>query len=427
MRRPRMSTSWLTGALGSRNFRLLVTCDIISAGGSAVAAVAVPFAVLRIGGTASDIGYVATAELVPVIGFLLIGGVVADRLPRHRVIAAANALQALAWGTAAILVLAGRAHIWQLAALAAAGGAGIGFYYPAAQGLLPQTVPAVQRPQANAMDRTGRNAASIAGAALGGLLIGIAGPGWGLAADAASYFAAGALRTGMRFPAPSPAQGQNVLRDLREGWQEFTSRRWLWMIVAQFTVVCAVYAAAISVLGPLVAHDRLDGARSWGLIVAAYGAGAIAGGLVMIRFRPRRILLVAMLSIPAYSVLLFALAVPLPVPLDMAAAVLAGGCLELFSVSWATTMQQEIPPAKLSRVSSYDALGNYLLTPTGTAIAGPLAGAFGTTPVLAAGGAIMVILPALVLLVPEVRHMRHVPVFLTSSSQKAATPKTEAA
>jgi MFS family permease len=401
--------SWLDGPLSSRNFRLLVTCDVISAAGSAVAAVAIPFAVLRIGGSASDIGYVATAELIPVIGFLLIAGVIADRLPRHQVIVAANALQALAWGTSAALVLSGHAHVWQLAALAAAGGAGLGFYYPAAQGLLPQTVPASQRAQANALDRTGRNAASIAGAALGGLLIGIAGPGWGLAVDAASYLVAGALRTGMRFPSLPPAQGRNVIRDLREGWQEFTSRRWLWTIVAQFTVVCAVYAAAVTVLGPLVAHSRLDGARSWGFIVAAYGAGAIAGGLVMIRFRPRRILLAAVLSIPAYSVLLFALAVPLPVPLDMAAAVLAGGCLELFSVSWLTTMQQEVPPERLSRVSSYDALGNYALTPAGTAIAGPLASAFGTTAVLAAGGALMVLLPALVLLVPEVRHLRRRP------------------
>jgi MFS family permease len=396
----------LRGPLRSRNFRLLVACNVISVAGSAVSFVAIPFAVLRIGGTASDIGYVATAQLVPIVVFLLLGGVIADRLPRHRVIAAANVVQAFAQGTSAALVLTGHARVWQLAALAAAGGAGIGFYYPAAQGLLPQTVPAGQRPQANAMDRTGRNAAEIGGAALGGLLVGLAGPGWGLAIDAASFAAAGALRTGMRFPALPPARAPSMLHDLREGWQEFTSRRWLWIIVAQFAVVVAVAAATINVLGPLVAHSRLGGAQSWGFIVAAYAAGAVAGGLVMIRFRPRQILVAAMLSVPAFSLLLFALAVPLPVPLDVAAAILSGGCLEVLSVSWATTLQQEIPPEKLSRVSSYDALGNYALTPVGTAIAGPLAGAFGTTAVLAAGGALVVVLPILVLLVPEVRQMR---------------------
>jgi MFS family permease len=396
----------LRGPLRSRNFRLLVACNVISVAGTAVSGVAIPFAVLRIGGSVSDVGYVATAELIPVIAFLLIGGVTADRLPRHQVIVAANTVQALAQGTSATLVLTGHAHVWQLAALAAASGIGIGFYYPAAQGLLPQTVPPAQWPQANALDRTGRNAAEIGGAALGGLLVGLAGPGWGLAIDAASFATAAALRIGMHFPGLPPAQAPNVLRDLREGWHEFTSRRWLWIIVAQLTVVVAVSAATVSVLGPLVAHSRLGGARSWGFIVAAYAAGAVAGGLVMLRFRPRQILVAAMLSVPAFSVLLFALAVPLAVPLDVAAAAVAGGCLEVFSVSWATTMQQQIPPEKLSRVSSYNALGNYALAPAGTAIAGPLAATFGTPIVLAAGGALVVILPLLVLLVPDVRHMR---------------------
>jgi MFS family permease len=368
--------------------------------------VAIPFAVLRIGGTASDIGYVATAELIPVIAFLLIGGVIADRLPRHQVIVAANVLQALAQGTSAALLLTGQAHVWQLAALAAAGGIGFGFYYPAAQGLLPQTVPVSQRPQANALNRTGRNAATIGGTALGGLLVGLAGPGWGLAIDAMSFATAGALRIGMRFPALPTMQTSGMLHGLREGWHEFTSRRWLWITVAQFAVVSAVSAALVNVLGPLVAHSHLGGARNWGFILASYGAGAVAGGLVMTRFRPRHLLVAAMLSVPTFSLILFALAVPLAVPLDMAAAILAGGCVEVFSVSWATTMQQEIPPEKLSRVSSYDALGNYALTPVGTAIAGPLASSFGSRAVLATGGALVVILPALVLLVPEVRHMR---------------------
>ncbi len=396
----------LRGPLHSRNFRLLAACNIISVAGSAVSFVAIPFAVLGIGGSASDVGYVATAELIPLIAFLLLGGVVADRLPRHRVMVAANALQALTQGTSAALILTGHARVWQLVALAAAGGAGIGFYYPAEQGLLPQTVPADQRPQANAIDRIGRNAAYIGGAALGGLLAGLAGPGWGLAIDAASFAVAAALQAVMRFPGLPPAKASNMLHELREGWHEFTSRRWLWVIVLQFGSITAISAGTINVLGPLVAHYRLDGARSWGYIVAAYSAGAIIGGLVMIRFRPQRMLLAGISSVPAFSAVLFALAVPLTVLLDAAAAFFAGGCLEVFAVTWANVMQQEIPPEKLSRVSSYDALGGYALTPVGTAIAGPLATAFGAQAVLTVSGALIVILPLLVLLVPEIRHLR---------------------
>jgi MFS family permease len=394
------------GPLGSRNFRLLAACALISVTGSQVAAVAIPFAVLRSGGSASDVGYVATAELIAMIGCLLLGGVIADRLPRHHVIMAAEALQALGQGAAAALVLTGHARVWQLAALAAAGGAGFGLYYPALQGLLPQTVPASQRSQANAFYRTGRNAAAIGGAALGGLITGLAGPGWALAADAASFAAAAAFRPGMRFQRLPPVRAPGLLRDLREGWREFTSHHWLWIIVAQFALVTGVYAAAMSVLGPLVAHSSLGGARSWGLITAAYAAGAVAGGLVMTRFRPRRLLVAAMLSVPAYSLLLFALAVPLPVPLDLAAALVAGGSLEVFTVCWATTMQQEVPPEMLSRVASYDALGGIALTPAATAIAGPIATAIGTAGILRAGGALVAVLPVLTLLIPEVRHMR---------------------
>jgi MFS family permease len=128
-------------------------CSVISVGGSQIATVAMPFAVLRSGGSASDVGYVAAAELIAMIGTLLLGGTIADRAPRHHVMMAAEALQAVAQGIAAVLLLTGQAHVWQLAAVAAAGGAGFGFYYPAAQGLLPQTVQASQLTQANALFR----------------------------------------------------------------------------------------------------------------------------------------------------------------------------------------------------------------------------------------------------------------------------------
>jgi MFS family permease len=398
------------GPLRSRNFRLLLACDVISASGTAVATVALPFAVLRIGGSASDVGYVAAAYLVPLIGFLLLGGVVADRLPRHQVMMAANALQALAQAASAGLLLAGHARVWELAALAAARGVGSGFYLPAAEGLLPHTVPADQRAPANALDRIGRNSGQIGGAALGGVLVGLAGPGWGLAADAVSFAVAGALRAGMRFPALPAAPRAGLVHELREGWRDFISRRWLWAIVAEFAFVVAILAGTQSVLGPLVADAHLGGARSWGLILAAEGLGAVLGGFVMIRFRPRRMLLAASLAVPADSVFFLALAVPLPVPVIAATAFAAGASVEVFSVNWATTMQQEIPPAMLSRLSSYDALGSFALAPVGTAVAGPLAASFGTSAVLTAGAILVVLLTAAVLLVPEVRNMQRQPV-----------------
>ena len=400
-----MPSSLLRGPLSNRNFRLLSACSVISVAGSQIATVAMPFAVLRSGGAASDVGYVAAAELIAMIGTLILGGAIADRVPRHRVMMAAEALQAVTQGTAAALLLTGHAHVWQLAVAAAAGGAGFGFFYPAAQGLLPQTVRANQRSQANALFRTWRNAATVGGAAVGGILTGLAGPGWALAVDAATFTAATALRAGMRFDRLPRAQAASTFQDLHDGWREFTSHRWLWAVVAQFTIVTGIYAATMQVLGPLTAFAHLDGARSWGLITAAYAAGAMAGGFVMTRYRPDRLLVAGMLSVPAYSLLIFALAAPLPVPLDLVAALVAGGSLEVFTVCWATTLQQEIPPDKLSRIASYDALGGIVLTPVATAVAGPAAAALGTAAVLAVGGALVATLPVLVLLTPEVRHI----------------------
>jgi MFS family permease len=393
------------GPLQSRNFRLLLACNVISWTGSGVAVVAIPFAVLGIGGTASDVGYVAVATLVPVLVFVLLGGVLADRLPRHEIMLATNVAQALAQAAAAGLLLNGTAQVWELAVLAAVRGVAFGFYYPAAAGLLPQTVPAAQRAQANALDRIGRNTAQITGSALGGVLAGLAGPGWGLAADAASFAIAGALRAGMRLPARPPAPGPSMVGDLRDGWRDFIARRWLWVIVVQFTFTVAIDSPTQTVLGPVVAHAHLGGARSWGAILAAEAAGAVLGGLVMLRYRPHRMLVAAVLSVPALSLVLFALAIPLAVPLIAAAALAAGGCLEVFEVNWATAMQQEIPPAMLSRLTSYDALGSWALIPLGTAAAGPLAATFGTAAVLDAGGVLIVLFAAAVLCVPEVRHL----------------------
>ena len=409
----------------SRNFRLLLACDVTNGIGSAVATVAIPFAVLAIGGTAADVGWVATAALVPMIAFLLLGGVAGDRFARHKVMMAANATQGAAQAVAAILMLTGTARVWELLVLAAVRGMGLGFYYPASQGLLPQTVPENDRAQANALARTSRNGAGITGASLGGILVGLAGPGWGLAVDAISFAIATALRAGMRFPALPAAGSESTLHQLRVGWREFLARRWLWVIVLTFTLMTAVTSGTINVLGPVVADARLGGAQSWGLIVASYGAGAVLGGLVMMRYRPQRMLLVAMTAASVFAILLFALAVPLAVPLIMAAALLVGLSSEVFMVNWVTTMQQEIPHDMMSRLSSFDAFGSFALAPVGVAIAGPLATSFGTSSVLTVGGFVIVGLSLIVLLVPEIRQLRRrsLPVRFEDEAAHAAAAK----
>jgi len=391
------------GPLAQRNFRLLVGCDVTSMVGTAMAFVAVPFAVLDSGGSVGDIGYVAAAGLVPTIAFLLFGGVLADRLPRQQVMVAANIGQGLAQAAFAVLVLTGNAQLWEMMLLSAARGCAFGFYMPAAQGLLPQTVPADQLAAANAVRRLGLNGAQIGGSALGGIVVAAVGPGWGLVADAASYGIAALLRAGLRFDKLPPIARSGIVHELREGWDAFISRRWLWAIVVQFGLVNATFVGAFNVLGPALAKTDLGGAGNWGLILAAQSVGAVLGATLMLRYRPGRLLHSASLAVPLMALPLLALAGPLPVAVIAAAALLAGAGTEIFSVNWSTALQEQIPSNLLSRVAAYDALGSFALTPIGTALAGPIALAIGTTATLAGAALLIVVSAAAVLSVPEVR------------------------
>jgi MFS family permease len=395
--------SRVRGPLASRNFQLLVTCDVTSMLGTAMATVAVPFAVLKTGGTASDVGFVTAAGLLPTIVFLLFGGVLADRLPRQRVMVVANVAQSLAQAGFAVLVLSGDARLWQMMALTAARGCAFGFYMPAAQGLLPQTVAADQLASANGIRRLSLNGAQIGGTLIGGLVVGAVGPGWGLVADAASYALAAAGRSGMRLGPLPPVTRTGILPELRDGWRTFTSHTWLWSLVCQASVVNAVFVGGFAVLGPVIAERHLGGARSWGLILAAQSIGSIAGAAFTLRYRPVRLLRAASLALPLVALPLFALAVPLDLPLIAGAALLAGVGDEIFEVNWITALQEQIPHALLSRVSAYDALGSYALGPFGTIVAGPLAVAVGAAVVLTGGGGIVVISALVVLCVKDVR------------------------
>ncbi|MER6143646.1 MFS transporter [Streptomyces sparsogenes] len=393
-------------AWAGRNYTLLTAAAVVTGLGNAGALIAAAFAVLEAGGDGGDVGLVAAARTVPLVVFLLIGGAVADRLPRHRVMVAANTLNCLSQAAFAALVLSGEARLWQMAVLSALGGTGQAFFSPAAEGMLLSTVDGEQAGRAFAIFRMGMNGAQIGGAALGGALIAAFGPGWVLAVDAAAFAVAGALRAFLDVGHTARRESAGMLRDLREGWREVAGRPWLWGIVVQFSVVNAVVAAAESVYGPLVAEEHLGGARPWGLALAAFGAGTLLGGLLMTRWKPRRLLLVGTVCVFPFALPSAALAVPLPVPALCAVMFGAGVSIEVFGVSWMTALHQEIPEDKLSRVAAYDWFGSVSMVPLATALAGPAESAFGRTAALWGCSVLIVLLTVAVLAVPDVRRLR---------------------
>jgi len=402
--RPAPSPGPRLPAWAGRNFQLLTASALISGLGNSGVTIASAFAVLQAGGSGTDIGLVAAARTLPLVVFLLIGGALADRLPRHRVMVGANLLNAASQAAFAALVLSGSAAVWQMAALSAVGGTAQAFFYPANEGMVMATVEREHAGRAFTVYRMGVNGANIGGAGLAGGLIAAFGPGWVLALDAASFALAALLRAFLRIgDLPRPERGGGLLRDLRDGWREFASRRWLWTIVVQFSVVNAVTAASLAVYGPLVADAHLGGAGPWGIALAASGLGTVAGGFLMLRWRPRRILLAGTLCIFPQVVPLVALAAAAPAWLVIAVMLAEGVAMEVFGVTWMLALHQEIPEDKLSRVVAYDILGSVSLVPLGTALAGPAADAFGVSYALLGCAGLTVLLTGAVLFVPEVR------------------------
>lgn len=401
-----------------RNYTLLTGAAVVTNLGSHGALIAAAFAVMEGGGSGGDVGLVAAARTLPLVLFLLIGGALADRLPRHRVMVAANALNCVSQAAFAVLVLAGDPQLWQMMLLTALCGTGTAFFNPAAEGMLLSSVSGEHANRAFALFRMAMNGAGIGGAALGGAMIAVVGPGWVLAADAAAFAVAGALRAFLDVGhVADRAPGGGLLADLREGWVEFKTRPWLWSIVLQFSVVVAVVGAAEAVYGPLVARDQLGGAAPWGLALAFFGVGTIAGAVLMMVWKPRRLLLVGTLCVFPLALPSAGLAVPLPAWALCVVMLIAGLAIEVFGVNWMTTMHQEIPEEKFSRVSAYDWFGSVSMLPLATALAGPAESAFGRTSALWGCATLVVLATAAVLTVPDVRRMTRKP-----SPSKPALP-----
>ena len=402
--------------LGIRDFRLLLTDRLIAPASVGFSIVGVSFAVLKVTGSAADLSYVLAAQIAPSLVFALLGGVAADRFPPQRVIVAANLLMALGEGTFGLLALTSSPPLWAMIGLEAITGTGAAIFYPASQALLPRLVPREALQEASAISRLVMNVGQMAGAAIAGLLVAAAGAGWALVLCGIGMISTIPMLLAIRGSRPVTGQeateagpdaaGRSMLAELREGWSEFRSHTWLWVIVAQFCVVMMAWYGAFSVLGPVVAREHLGGPAAWGAITAADAFGLIAGGLAALRFTPRRPMLFVVLTGGAVAISPLSLAMVLPLPAVCLASFGLGVFVEMMMVQWTVTMARNIPPDKLARVSSYDVLGSVMAMPAGALIAGPLGTAIGAARAQYAAAAVIVIASALALIPREVRTFR---------------------
>lgn len=390
-----------------RRFSVLFVARTISVLGSAFGPVALTFAVLGLpGATASTLTRVLLAMTVPEIVLMLLGGVIADRVPRHLLMTGAELASALSFAALATMFLTGYAPEAGIIACALVNGVSLALYYPAITGVVPDVVRPERLHPANALLRFGMNAGRLLGLSLAGGMVALAGPGWSLATNAAALTVSAIMLStlGVR-RSPQTSGKTSIVTDLRAGWEEFSSRTWLWVTVLQFSIVVAAMQAAFGVLGPVVAKEDMGGAPAWSMVLLGQSAGTLVGVLVALRLRPRRPLLLATPMVFAIAAPVLLLGLGAPLIAVIAGSVVLGIGFTTFGVLFETTMQREIPREALSRVASYDALGTFMIGPLGLLAAAPLAAAVGARQALLLCAALMIAATAAALGVPHLRRL----------------------
>lgn len=392
-------------------FRLLFAGQALSVIGDRITPVAIAFAVLAIG-DATDLGLVLAASGVPFALFAIAGGVVSDRVGRRNVMIASDVARTASQALTAVLLLTGSAEVWMLVVLAAVYGTAAAVFMPALIGLIPQTVPPDRLQEANALLGFTRSIATVGGPAVAGIVIALSGPGEAIALDAATFAVSAACLAALRLrprAADAPetdADEGRFGRRLRAGWAEVRSRPWLASGLGAIAAYHVFVLPAVYILGPALAVRELDGASSWAVIVACFGVGTVIGNVLAMRIPIGRPVLVAALALLVGGTQAVIITSGLGTAGIAALEVPAGIAVSLFFTLWDTSIQEQVAPAAVSRVSSYDFAASLGLMPLGMAVAGPLADSVGlqTTLVLMSGAGMLAALAWLA--VPDVRRIR---------------------
>jgi predicted MFS family arabinose efflux permease len=394
--------------LRQRDFRLLFLGQTASTIGDRIVFVALALYVTEIG-SPTDVGIVLAAHALPLVAFLLVGGVWADRLPRHRVMVVTDLVRFALHAALAALIFSGAVEIWHIAVIEALFGTAEAFFRPAYTGLVPQTVPEPLIQDAKAAGGTVETVAEFVGPALATALVLGVGAGWAFAIDAATFLVSAAFLVRLRPRERGAAPERSTwLLDLREGWHEVRSRAWVWVTIAAFSVAVVAAFAPFATLGPTIAEQQYGGRAAYGVVTAAMGLGTIAGALVGFRWRPRHPIRAGFWFALPWPAVQGLFAVGAPLPLLAVAFALAGCGISLFGIWWETALAERIPPHLLSRVSAYDWMGSLALLPLGYLAAGPLGERLGAAEVLGAGSLIAVVALAMALSTRDIWTMSRV-------------------
>ncbi|MBM7517313.1 MFS transporter [Nocardioides nitrophenolicus] len=394
--------------LRSRDFRLLVGGVAVSGLGSAMTPVALAFAVLDLGGSATQLGLVVAAFSAAEVLTILYGGVLGDRLPRQLLMQGSSAATAVSQGACAVVLITGEGSLLFLTLIGVVNGCLGAIAQPASNAMTRSTVTEAQLGRAVVLRSLATQTAYAVGFALAGVIVAVTSPGWAIAVDAATYAVAAVLFALIRVPSTPPAARERLLAELADGAREVFRHAWLWLLIGQALLYHLCFGGVQGVLGPIVVGDTW-GKEAWGWALSALMAGFVVGGLVALRWRPRHLLRwgVVMLSLTAAFPLALAAAGDLGVVL--AGAFVHGVGLQLFSVSWDLAIQENVAEDMLARVYSFDSVGSYVCRPLGLALTGPVAAVVGTDRWLVVVAAVIGLSSLAALAAPSVRQLTRRP------------------
>lgn len=392
-------------------YRILLAARFVSNVGNGMAPIALAFGVLSLDGAdAGSLSLVTTAQMIPLVTFLLVGGVAADRFGRSQLVGSTDIIGSAVVAISAIAFLTDNASVPLLCVNGFIFGVLNALWYPAFSGLMPLIVPGPLLQGANSILGFGANVGYTIGASVAGLIVATAGPGWGLLGDATSFLVAGLLVLSLRLP---KSFGENTDEDrtsmitqLRVGWTEFSSRRWIVLIVGSFAFYHLAFEAFIAVLAPVHMKEEFDGARAMGTMMFGFGVGSILGTALAFRFKPHRPLLIAVGVMPIGAAWMLATGLSAPLWILFVTAMGTGVAVDVMYANWMTTLQTNVPEEALSRVGSYDAFGSLAFAPLGLLLAGPMADGIGARASLLIMGTIALVAVLTPLWSGEVRHLQ---------------------
>lgn len=401
-------TSGFRGVWQTPTLRKLVAARFISNLGNGLGPIAIPFGVLALENTnATTLSLVWLANMIPLTGFMLIGGVIGDKFPRAQMVGGTDILLGLLVLGNGLSLIAGHGSVAIFVIVGFIGGVLNAIWYPSMGALTTDLADEKILQESNSAIGLSSNIALIIGSSLGGIIVASVGAGWAIAIDGLTFLTAGAIVFSLRKYTPvAKPTSESTLKEIKSGWKEFTSHKWIVAIVAASTIMYAGERAIYSIVGPIVAKNELGGPKPWSVILTFMAVGSVLGVIVAGKVRPKYPIRMALITQFPIVIWAFALGNSKSLFLIAISGFLFGVALDLFYVLWITTIQQHVAKESMSKVLAYDAWGATAMAPLIMGFAGPAVEKFGTQATLNTLAIVLILSISLPLLVKEVREIK---------------------